>query len=84
MGVASFILYSKGDARIGIIIGIIILIYQYCYRQILVESAELGRDRVKIKKKEFDMIIKNVCFSNTLFFISSLIFVLRFAVIIIY
>lgn len=84
MVILSLVFYSKGDARIGIILGIIILVYQYCYRQIIYDSTEICRDKIKIKKEEFSIIMGRICSSHTLFFISSLIFLLRFILIVMY
>ena len=84
MIILSLVFYSKGDARIGIILGIIILIYQYCYRQIIYDSIEVCRDKIKVKKEKFSVIMGRICSSHTLFFISSLIFLLRFILIIMY
>ena len=84
MVILSLVFYSKGDARIGIIFGIIILVYQYCYRQIIYDSVDVCRDKIKIKKEEFSIIMERICSSHTLFFVSSLIFLLRFILIIMY
>ena len=83
MTIISFLSYNKGDVRIGIILGIIIIIYQYFYLQIFYFGMQIVLGH-KISKKDSIQYILNKMYScNVLFFVSSLIFILRFVFIII-
>lgn len=77
--IISYFAHTKGDAQIGIVLGGIILIYQYFYLQICVSSINIANE------KELDQMILNILThlysSNKLFFISTLIFILRFIII---
>lgn len=81
--IISCFLYSKGDARIGIIIGMVILVIQYLYLQIIGDVLVLVKDKkIKLKEKMLQY-LEHLYISNKLLFISSLILLLRFFVIII-
>ena len=66
--------YSIGDSKLGIFFGIIILIYQYFY------LSYFSID--KVKDKVVKSILNGFYRVNVLFFVSSLVFMLRFIVII--
>ena len=70
------------DAKIGTILGLIILIYQYYYLQITSESIAIAKKK-KIIKKEIIEGLEKIYLSNKLFFISTLTILLKFAIIII-
>ncbi len=81
--IISYLFHSITDAKIGIIIGLIILIYQYYYLQIISDSITIAKDK-KIVKKEIIKILEKIYQSNTIFFISTLTLILRFIIIIIH
>ena len=81
--VLSCFLYTKSDARIGIVLGIIILIYQYFYLQIVNDVLFIAKDRIVYEKEKMLQKLQHLYVMNQLLFISSLIFLLRFIVIII-
>ncbi len=80
MIISSYFMNTKGDAKIGIIIGVIILIYQYLYLQICSDTIATAQKK-EPKKEKIIKIINHLYTSNTLFFISTLIFLLRFIII---
>ena len=81
MVIVSSFFYTKGDAKIGIFLGIIILVYQYFYLQIYSEVIDdVSKRNIKMKD-DIVSILKHLYSANTLFFISSFIFILRFVLI---
>ena len=83
MVILSLLFYSKGDARIGIVLGIIIIFYQYLYLQIFNSVMQLVLEHKLTKKESIQNILLKFYSSNILFFVSSLIFILRFVFIIV-
>ena len=83
MIILSCFMYSKGDAKIEIILGSVILFIQYIYLQISFSAIEIAEEKVCYKKDNIINIMNQIYFSNKLFFVSSLIFILRFVVIVI-
>ena len=83
MVILSLLFYSKGDARIGIVLGILVIIYQYLYLQIFNSGMQLVLEHKFIKKESIRNILLKFYSSNILFFVSSLIFILRFVFIIV-
>ncbi len=79
--VISYFFYSKGDARIGMILGLFILIYQYFYLQFFSLSMGYSLDKIRDNKDKIGCVLVWVYRCNVLFFISSLIFMLRFVAI---
>ncbi len=80
--ISSCFLVSKGDAKIGIIIGVIVLFYQYFCLQIFNDGISLD---IKMKnKKNIFNILYRMYKINILFFVSTLVFLLRFVVILIF
>lgn len=77
-----YIINTITDAKIGTILGLIILIYQYYYLQITSESIAIAKKK-KIIKKEIIEGLEKIYLSNKLFFISTLTILLKFAIIII-
>ncbi len=81
MGIVSYFMYSKGDARIGILLCLVILVYQYFYLQICMEGIEKATRKLKHQQNIVDVMVM-VYKVNKMFFISNLVFLLRFVVII--
>lgn len=79
--ILSYFLYSKGDARIGIVVGLVILIYQYFYLHFFADSMNDVLD--KMDYGVVKVILNWMYRCNMLFFIGSLFFMLRFVVILI-
>lgn len=77
-----YIINTITDAKIGTILGLIILIYQYYYLQITSECIAIAKEK-KIIKKEIIKGLEKIYLSNKLFFISTLIILLKFIMIII-
>lgn len=77
-----YIINTITDAKIGTILGLIILIYQYYYLQITSESIAIAKKK-KIIKREIIEGLEKIYLSNKLFFISTLTILLKFAIIII-
>ena len=72
MVILSYFIHTVGDAKIGLIIGIFIIIYQYFYLQICSSSME----GIKIKDDE-KVIFHHLYYMNLILFVSSLVFILR-------
>ena len=78
----TYFIHTKTDAKIGIILGTLILIYQYYYLQIIGESLELSKEKLK-KKDNYLSIINHLYKANKIFFISTLICLLKMITILI-
>ena len=84
MIVVSCFIRVKGDAYIGIVISFFVLIYQYFFLQICSSCIDkCSSIKLKNKKKVMD-VFSHFYRANMLFFISTLIFLLRFVVMVIY
>ena len=83
MAVISLFLYSKGDAKIGLVIGGLVLVYQYLYLQIFSSILEITDKRLKYDKDIVIKILSKVYSVNVLFFISTLVFMINFIFILI-
>ncbi len=80
--ILSYIVHAKTDAKLGLIVGIVILIYQYFYLQILSDSIEVARNK-KVVKKEITGILDKFYKANKVLFIATLIILLKFVLILI-
>lgn len=81
MGVVSYFMYNKGDARIGILLCLVVLLYQYFYLQIFMEGIEKANKKLKHQQNIVDVMVM-IYKVNKILFISNLVFLLRFVVII--
>lgn len=79
MVIISYFIHYKMDAYIGIVLGSIILFYQYFYLQLVAEGVTVAKNK---KNQDIVKILEYFYKANTIFFISSLVFLLRFILII--
>ena len=83
LAVISLFMYSKGDAKIGIILGVFLLIEEYFYMQIISQGIEIVRDKIKVKGlQDIHVVLNHFYKIHILFFVSALVFILRFIVIV--
>ena len=76
--ILSYLVTNSGDSKIAIVIFIIVAIYQYIINTINMEAVE----KIKIKDKDINKVLNNVSKVTTIFFISTLVQIIRLVVII--
>ena len=83
LAIISLFMYSKGDAKTGIVLGILLLIHEYFYLQIISQGIEIVRDKLKVKGlQDIHVVLNHFYKIHLLFFVSGLVFILRFIVIV--
>ncbi len=82
MLVISYFIHTVADARIGIILGGIITVYQYFCLQIFGECVDMLKEKQLLHENVF-AILKKWYSIHVILFVSGLVFILRFVVILI-
>ena len=82
-GVLSYFLNNVGDAKIGIVVLLVLLVYQYMRYQISILAVDIIRDGIKKKiYTNISNIIDSIVTFNKLSFITLLVLIVRLVVII--